>query len=93
MTYQWCKSQFTADELNGKSVEFTIPLDVGGTATGIGTLEAKQNPQGLIAVRIIQQFLTHKDASVQMFFVPVEDMPKLVRNPEGSQCEFSINAL
>jgi hypothetical protein len=93
MTYKWCKSQYTANELNGKSVNFIVPLERGGTASGEGKLEAKSNSEGLIAVRILHNYFAPDGALVvEPIFIPVEEMAKLVRNPKGSKCEFAINA-
>lgn len=94
MTYKWCKSKFTAAELNGKSVSFSIPLERGGIAQGEGKLQAKENAEGLIAVSILKPSTAPDFSQVrlQVIFVPAEAVDSIVRNPPGSKSEFAINA-
>ncbi len=92
MTYDWFKSQFTAADLNGKSVAFRAPLEQGGIAAGDGQLQAAQDKRGWIRVVIIHVQMTAQGAVGGKIFVPVEAASKIVRNPPGSKCEFSFIA-
>lgn len=95
MTYDWGKSQFTAADLNGKTVSVRIPLEAGGIYDGDAKLEAVQDHRGFIRVAVIY-FQMAGDASgvtASKIFVPAEALAQIVRNPAGSKCEFSLRAV
>jgi hypothetical protein len=53
MTYDWFKCEFTAAELNGKSVAFKMPIEGGRIDSGEGKFEAIQDSRGYIRAAII----------------------------------------
>jgi hypothetical protein len=92
MTYDWFKSKFTADDLNGKTVAFKVPLEQGGIAAGEGKFRAMEDARGWIRVGIQHVQMTQQGAMVNRIYVPVEAAEKIVRNPSGSKCDFSLIA-
>lgn len=90
MTYNWFKCQYTAAELNNKSVNFRVPLEQGGILEGEGRLKAVQNPQGLIRVAIDYVHIDKDVATGTRVFIPQEAYSKIMRNPPASKCEFSV---
>ena len=92
MTYDWFKSQFTAKDLKGKSVQFRVPLEQGGVLDGVGQFDAAQDARGFIRVAIVHVQMQRDRAVASKVFVPVEAADKIVRNPDGSKCEFSFIA-
>ena len=94
MTYDWFKSQFTAADLNGKSVAFRVPLEQGGIASGEGQFKAAQDARGYIRAAIIyaQMSADMSHVTASQVYIPVEESAKIARNPPGSKCEFSFIA-
>lgn len=94
MTYKWAKCKFTAEELSGKTIDFDIPTEGGPRVKGIGKLDAKSNPQGLIAARILQELWSadRREIKVQVFFIPAEELDNISQNPPGSKTEFALIA-
>ena len=94
MTYDWFKSQFTAADLKGKTVQFRVPLEQGGILEGDGKFDAAQDSRGYIRVAIDYVYMDYKESCAKgtRVFVPVEEAAKIVRNPAGSKCEFSFIA-
>jgi len=93
MTYDWFKSEFTAADLKGKAVQFRVPLEQGGILEGVGKFDAAQDARGYIRVAIVHVQMSREGAVGSKVFVPVEEASKIVRNPPGSQCEFSFIAV
>jgi len=94
MSHQ-CK--YSAEELNGKTITFRIPLGGGVIEQGDGTLEAKQNADGLLIVQIklppaMKQ--TGPNAGyleVKAIPIPADALHMLVKNP-SSHTEFAMIA-
>lgn len=93
MTYDWFKCEFSAADLNGKTVDFVIPGEDGKIMHGDGRLEAVQDARGYIrAAIILHLFPPGGGIEARKIFIPAEAASKFVRNPSGSKCEFSVNA-
>ena len=54
MKTMWVKSKWKKEELEGKSVEYRFPIVGGGFVTGVGKFLIRQNPDGLLAIEIIE---------------------------------------
>jgi hypothetical protein len=88
--YDWAKCEFTTAELQGKSVEFRVPLEQGGYATGIGQLDAIQNEKGLLRVTLTKFEMSAQGPRGHKVFIPAYALPALKKSVAGSKAEFTL---
>jgi hypothetical protein len=93
MKYDFAKCKYTAAELKGKTVDVHIPVQGGGTYDGEAKFDARQNEDGLVQIAVIYSVWERDMSSVKgmTVFVPSESFDKIVKNPPGSKCEFSLD--
>ena len=89
----WIIGEFTADDLNKKTVEYSFCNKHGKVTRGKGTLVAAARGC-LMRVSILGESWTSKDGNTMTgmaFILLWNEAGKLVRNPAGSSCEFSFS--
>jgi hypothetical protein len=95
MTYDYAKSKYSAADLKDKTAQVRIPLEHGGIYEGEAKLDAIQDHRGFIRVAVIYDWFEPSEQAVYAakIFVPAEELPKIVKNPPGSKCEFTLIAV
>ena len=89
----WVVGQFTADDLNKKTVEYSFSNKRGKVTRGKGTLVAAARGC-LMRVSILGESWTSMDGNTgtaMAYLIHRSEAGKLVRNPAGSPCEFSFS--
>ncbi|HVR35726.1 MAG TPA: hypothetical protein VMS21_07730 [Methylomirabilota bacterium] len=87
----WTHSTWQPEELQDKSVEFWIPT-AEGTAHGIGTLWARRNSEGLLAVEVVTDVVDqHPHEGIHTrYYIPQIGVDSLERHPDPSVAAFRL---
>jgi|SRR6185312_15631044 len=83
---------FKVADLKGKTVKFRVPMDPSGVLEGIGTFDAREH-QGRIQVAINYVQMSNQGALGNRIFIPTEELHNIIRNPSGSEADFTLMAV
>jgi hypothetical protein len=86
----WVKSKWSMEELDRKSVEYSIPRE-SKPLHGIGEFLVKRNPEGLLAVDICtfgQQ--TPAEINEKRYHLPQPAVDRIEKHPDQSIAHFRL---
>ena len=88
----WTKSKWSYDDLQGKTVEFKIPIK-RGRVHGIGDFLIKVNPAGFLAIDVtVDEALTWSQRVVHRYHIPQEGVDLIERHPDPKIADFRLFA-
>lgn len=95
VNYDFTPCKYSAAELNGKTANINIQLAGGGFYAGEAKFEAVQNERGFIRLAALCPVWEkdYSSVSIMRHFIAAEALDKIVKNPNGSKCEFSLDAI
>jgi hypothetical protein len=93
MAKRGCKTHFTFDDLNGKTIEFDIPNESGHNYWGRGELEVEEIVNGLIDIKVVT--VSIDDEKLEMLVkrsLTQKAVDRLVRNYNKKFADFQLYA-
>ena len=94
MIYDWSQIEGVAQELNGKTVEFKVPLEQGGINFGKGKFRVYRDNRGQLLV-VIDQPISYPNGALGLnrVAIPFEESSKVLKNSPSSECEYNLMAV
>jgi hypothetical protein len=85
----WGKCRFSKEELQGHYLKFKLHSERGVTS-GIGRIEARANPKGLIAVDIFVDQMENGRLTSYRIWIDSEGVKRIESNPDKSPAKFRL---
>ena len=87
----WVRSQWSREDLDGKTVEFRLPIQ-NGFAQGIGQFVVRKNPDGMLAVDVeTDEQGRHWAERIQIrYHLQQTAVERISRHQDKSRAEFSL---
>ena len=90
--WKWIEPDWSADDLQDRSVAFRIMTEAGQALGGKGHFDLSERPRldNLKRIEIVVNTFDGPKGTTTRFYMPQHSAGRIAKNPAGSDTEFSL---